>query len=481
MSTDSALAALDPQQHHSEQPQSAHSPSTLHYASTAGIDASGLHQHQHPADRLSASPAIDVNLDANVEAGADLDTDVSASATPTSKAKGKGSGSKRKVRGCLPGSTADFRRKEANRLAADRSRSRQAEKVGALQLALRSLGEENLRLRQDIAKMEAEQGISPLPLDQGGDRSREGGQGQGQDLKHALAPISDARLPAAGASGSGSTEEAVASAGTMSADGRLADEETETEDQAHSRTILAALMSDTDISQALDEDWMNLVNQQPLQQEDARQPEAEATTGHDSTRPAEAEAGPSDGAAGVTVENTLNTMIPEVSTPSANPSSPSTTLPASVALHAEIEKYLRDDVAATKAAIARIEQEIANFSADLTGSNDKVEGDSQPQPDQAVPSNLPDGILSSKPTELNASIEAAHRQETELRERLPELRTAVARMWEARNEEHTKLFDLANSMEVDEGERDVISAALQSISGYVSSMLGAGPEVSCVP
>jgi hypothetical protein len=112
---------------------------------------------------------------------------------------------------------------------------------------------------------------------------------------------------------------------------------------------------------------------------------------------------------------------------------------ASVTLHAEMEKHLRDDLAATKAAIAKIESAIANFGIWNGDENETLppaaatateESSGGEKDTSSQGSSLPAGILSDDTAELESSINAAEKEEKELRDRLPVLREVVSRMWE---------------------------------------------------
>lgn len=195
----------------------------------------------------------------------------------------------------------DHRRREANRLAAERSRGRQHEKVVALEVAIQALGDENLRLREEIARLETGNAEAPMSLD-----------------------LIDA--PA---------------------------------EDDNSRTLLNALLSAPpappaeemwlDSPAELNENWMMGMDDLFPGVESGRLGElANVAAGQDSSSFAEVME--------EHVEHPLPTETPRRPIP-APPMRPTNT----AALNTEMEKVIRDDLRETKEAIARIQKEIAFY------------------------------------------------------------------------------------------------------------------------
>ncbi len=149
-----------------------------------------------------------------------------------------------------------------------------------------------------------------------------------------------------------------------------------------------------------------------------------------------------------------------------------------VAINAEMEKQLRDDLASTKAAIARVEREIARLRGEPT--TDELD-------DGVVfTTPLPEDIMSTDPEVLRGQSTQMYELIGKLEADLPGHRETVLRIRDARIEDETKLAGVITELQAldsdgSEAEKEKIGAVLSSIGGYVGSMLiahGLPPLVS---
>ena len=105
-------------------------------------------------------PALtDLDIEPMIEASLAVEAD-----TPADDTSSKVGRKSRKKHRIVPGSSADFRRKEANRLAAERSRHRANKKQNALDVASEALEEENRRLKAELAELEGSHPTSVAAL-----------------------------------------------------------------------------------------------------------------------------------------------------------------------------------------------------------------------------------------------------------------------------------------------------------------------------
>ena len=365
----------------------------------------------------------------------------------------------KKVRGIVLGSTADFRRREANRSAAERSRSRQHEKVVALEMAAQALSEENLRLKEELGRY-GDEGMTIEGI------------------------VED----------SNATTDALANHPIQNDSSIEGDAQQESDAQdSHSRTILAALMSGAgvddfngvDVNVDGDEaSWMQGVD---IQGVETLFKEAES-----SGRLREFAAVAAGNGAGS--DQALDTVAPDqdeavpvlqLQTRQSRPSSTFTSAAAAaatasavaVAINAEMEKHLRDDMASTKSAIAKIEREMTRLRGEATAA--------EPDEDAETASSLPLGILSTDAAVLQAKADEMQTEISRLQEELPVRREVVLRMRDAKVDEESKLASVVSELQTlgmggAEEEREKIGAVLRAIGGYVGSMLGGlHTDVSC--
>jgi hypothetical protein len=234
----------------------------------------------------------------------------------------------------------------------------------------------------------------------------------------------------------------------------------EAEAQAHSRTILAALMSDADINQALASDWMHQDEQDgemsqgisnsnhivphhtghPIQEESADQ----------SSRPTPAHQ-----------EETVAT--------GSEPGRPG----MAVSLHAEMERHLRDDLATTKIAIDQVEKELAV----LRGAIDP--GSEEERPTYVSP--LPANITSSDLSALDTLMQTLQNEHHQFEERLPVIKDKVASLMNSRVSEAERLKTLLLKLKVDEDDKAAIDKILRPLSTHLDGLLQSlAPEVSTV-
>jgi hypothetical protein len=348
----------------------------------------------------------------------------------------------------VPGSTADYKRKEANRLAAERSRSRQAEQRAILHEAVHQLRAEQQKLKADIARLEEE-----------ASGSRGSGFTLPQHDQRPDEPISSEMtstpvLPATTGDDQVGDESNTAGGIAMTSTEAL---EAEAEAQAHSRTILAALMSDAEIDQALVGEWMDHVS--------------------------EAEAGPSTSTPSVPTnlaEQTL--LLPERQLPQRETGSPhDETAPTqdtakpnglAVALHAEMERYLREDLAATKIAIDQVEQEFLILRGEI--ERPTLEDGSSRQ----YVSPLPVKSYSVDSDEFSAVIESLEGECRRVQSTLPELKQGLVKLKDSRIAEAEKLKNRLLDLNIEETDKPVVDKLLKPLSTHLNDLLvGLAPEV----
>lgn len=345
----------------------------------------------------------------------------SASASPAHANTNSSTGNKKSRKKTItPGSAADFRRKEANRLAAERSRMRASEKAKGIQYNLDLATEENERLVKQIEELEAAA------------KARGVGVGVGMVVGQEMGRESEARQE-----GREGEEQ-----------GDDAGDEGHDEAEAQSRDIIAALLNGglagfdgfseqaqgvagqegrTTMSSTWPDTETSLVSQDRLNNPDGSArtapaapsgPAAASTSGdaaqredRTGTEPPSPFMRPADLAAPQLITSTTDPSppspsaqpTPSTSTPNAppppRPSSasrpaqlssrkrkanvaftydPSAALAAvcssvAVLLNAEMEKSLRDDVAASRESIAGLEKEVARLMREITEEEERWE------------------------------------------------------------------------------------------------------------
>jgi len=395
------------------------------------------------------------------------------------------------------GSAADFRRREANRLAADRSRIRASEKRASLETAYATLTEDNARLKAEIEKLEREAGHAGVPV-----------------------PVPE--------------EEPEVSSGDHAQD-------------SHSRTILAALMSagqhetfETDMAHALegvgsgDDSWMQGMEDMLKDAESSgRLGElARLAAGRNGPADGDGEEGlhgdvhveapavigdaPMDGTAEEMATDTTDRPEQAVSGPmetepakDGEPNMDNTdrthegaSTPAAVALkkveydadaalaaatskiavtiNADMEKIIRDELAVTKAVLASVNKEIARLEA-LSEEERKVEAWKR-DPERVA--CLPNDVFSDDGATLKLLADTGKAEVETLEARLPEFRGKVraARGGKLREEGQLatvvmRLQKLAVYGDHDDEGRSRTEKVLKGLTGYVGQLLGTAAEL----
>jgi hypothetical protein len=346
----------------------------------------------------------------------------------------------KKVRGIIPGSAADFRRREANRLAAERSRSRQHEKVVGLEVSAQTLGEENVRLKEQIAKLETDGDIT--------------GEEHGQHEAVPAAPVAED-----------------------------SQQDAQQAQDSHSRTILAALMSG--VTEAFPGETGDVETDEASWMQGVENLFKEAESSGRLGELAAAAAGRGDGSAAAQESSSKETTAQKrtdsqigVAEPAVLPrigynstmAAAATASAVAVAINAEMEKQLRDDLARTKAAVARIEREMARLRGEP--ASEEVDDDTE------TPSTLPGNILSTDADVLREQSAEMERSIGLLEAELPIRREMVMHIRDAKVEDETKLAGEVSDLHGESGgetEKVKIDAILKSMGGFVGSMLGGPP------
>ncbi|RSH91812.1 hypothetical protein EHS25_009182 [Saitozyma podzolica] len=443
----------------------------------------------HPGVNVNGDVELEIEVDARAGAGADAD----AKPTPL-RAKGK------RTR-IVPGSEADFRRKEANRLAAERSRIRAHEKAAGLEVAARSLEEENARLKEELARLEAEVG--------GG----VGVQSQTETDGHATVTTTHtgngvAVQQSQSQSQSESDFQSQPQPQTISVDDPGSDAATQAQNDVHSRNILAALMSDAGIAGVEEGDeatWMQGVENFIKEAESSgRLGELAAVAAGQNDGEGEGNAGAegegADAQGGVSEdqaeEGDQSSSVPmQLEADTSSPSKPrvlgftlagaaqATASAIAVALNTEMERILRDDLAATKAAIARLEREIAHVRDSIPSAGGPPVGGIDVSSDEpSRPSSLPADVLDNDADAIRASSDTAQESIKRLEDELPELRNTVATMRDEKVKEETKMAEVIDELfvlGVDGGaqhnkQKEEVDSLLKAIGGYVGSLINGG-------
>ena len=403
----------------------------------------------------------------------------------TKEEEGSGSSKrkpKKKQKPLTPGSTADYKRKEANRLAAERSRNRQNEKRASLNAAAQRLREEQARLRAEIAKLENEDGQGE-------------GEGIGQHIERTNEFLlshhnphnepskqldnqeTEADVTGSGASvggdqlnnthgptGAGMTSEAM---------------EAEAEAQAHSRTILAALMSDAEIDQALVGQWMEQVGHGDQeagpssnngQGQGTNDSQAEATLEPQSQTEVAIQSEP-----GPLTRTQIQTRAPS-STRDDDDSAPDEVIKPNglaVALHSEMERYLREDLAATKIAIDQIDKEFAILRGDLKRPTE------EDGTEKEYISPLPADACSTDRNILSTIVNTIEEEARRTGDSLPGLKETLIDLKESRIGEAERLKTLLSNLSISDEDRVIVDKLLKPLSAHLDELLmGLAPEVS---
>ncbi|KAK8853194.1 hypothetical protein IAR55_003896 [Kwoniella newhampshirensis] len=368
------------------------------------------------------------------------------------------SGRPSKVRPIVPGSTADFRRREANRLAAERSRSRQHDKSSALDNAAKVLSEENARLREQIAQLE------------GGLRgSGVGFTGQEDTVEH---------------------QEVVAEVGTGHSTGGQREEtpiQTQEQQEAHSHTILAALTDITgvDFSEGNEASWMQgMENFLKDSDVSGRLGElAAVATGHDeggSTDSAAHEGGAEENqehregeqsavaaAAAVVQQAEGPLQVSETKKPRMMTTASNAAAVLAAAINTEMERIIMEDLAVTKAAIVTVEKQLARIRAGESLEEVTREDD--------VTTVLPASSLSNDSNRLEDATTQAQTDIMQIEGQLPAVHNELAKLREEKLTEEIKMVDLIKEIkglatEGGEEEKKKLVATLKSMGGFVETL-----------
>nr|ODN91566.1 hypothetical protein L204_05551 [Cryptococcus depauperatus CBS 7855] len=341
-----------------------------------------------------------------------------------------------KAKGTVPGSAADFRRREANRLAADRSRSRQAEKAAGLEHTARALAEENARLKEQIAALE--NALEEYhPEIQSNQRQEEG------------RPTS---IPPRNGESPQETQQSVE-------DGQIQTHEQE----AHSHTILAALTDITgvDFSEGNESNWMHGMESFLKETgESGRLGElAAVATGHEGEHmPLQHPERPE-----------LNANAPFKQYASSNSTSTPETNAAIIiaaALNTEVERVLMEDLALTKAAVVKVERQISFVGSENV--NDEAA-------ESTAASLLPNSIFSDEIEVLQSLFSEYQETISRLESELFPLRDNLVKTRDEKTAIEKKIVQLVKeirSLGVNgEEEKEKTLVSLKSIGGFVETLL----------
>lgn len=420
-------------------------------------------EHQH-ADTAASTQGDEAGQEQQSEAEAGMTDGDQGTLGDESETKGtekKKGGAKRKRTPAKPalGSTADYKRKEANRLAAERSRSRQSEKKTSLNERYDWLNDSNARLRAEIARLELEDGSGQTHETEG--LAEAVFQQQQQQQQHPHQQHAD---------GSNITGGVDLGEGNGSGSGSHDAMDAEAEAQAHSRTILAALMSDAEINQALGEHWMTHVDSHEVEQTPVAHETSHDTLATTNQDPSQSTEMTIDGQGGASQSSNLHTAN------DGHAEQPRSNVMA-VALHAEMERHIRDDLASTKAAIDQIEKEIAILRAGPNGENEN-------SPESTLPtyvSPLPPKFTSTDPDTLTRLTESLQNDKSQIVESMAGLRETVIELRDSRISEAERLKDQISDLKVDEEESSVIAKILQPFKTHLVQMIDRLTEVSASP
>lgn len=333
---------------------------------------------------------------------------LSAPATPESVARFKKS--------------VDPVRREANRRAAERSRGRQQEKVVALEMAVQTLSDENLRLKEEIARLEGREAAPETLVN--------------IEQPNLSTPVEPSP-----------TFDAVAAAAVA----------THAQNQ-HFLELLAqgANFEDTlanlNSTEGGDNPWAQLFSGSEVEV-DGRLGQLAAVASN--------QAGEEPQQQGAAVGADL-----------ASPTKTVKSAPiSSAALTAEIEKSLQDDVASTKSAIARADRELARRRGQA------VYGDVSDGPYEPTYGEL----FNADDAALVAHSDKAQQDRIQLEAEASVLREVISRMQDSMEEEEAKLLPLEEEMRMlnVDGDREGVTSVLRALRGHITSLMSA-PGVRAV-
>lgn len=237
------------------------------------------------------------------------------------------------------------------------------------------------------------------------------------------------------------------------------DQEQAQQQDNQSRTILAALMSEAAIGDALNAEgddvaWMQGV-ENLLQQAETKDRLGELAAAAVATVPGSGSGSGAQGD-GAGVVNGYDAAKAAAATASA----------MAVAINAQMEGSLRDELARTKAAILRVERDVLRHHG-------------QEVPDDTTPSTLPENIFAADMEVLRVQAKTMQDTVASLEAELPVLRDLVVRSRDAKVEEEIKVAGVVAELRglAMGDDEDRINSVLKGAGGFVASLLG-GTDVS---
>ncbi|WVR07714.1 hypothetical protein IAU60_004756 [Kwoniella sp. DSM 27419] len=412
-------------------------------------------------DGLSSAPLTPAPL---ADSG-DKETLLEPTPTPRN-AKGRSRNAKVKTKAAAPGSSADFRRREANRLAAERSRSRQHEKVVALESTSKLLTEENARLHEQIAQLGGHdhEGAEPHgPSIQGEGRT----DITAEEITQGLNRVVD----------QGTNAPSLVAVDHHSA----GDQPTQTQEQeAHSHTILAALTDITgvDFSEGNEASWMQgMENFLKDSEASGRLGELAAVAtggGEDTTSNTDNRDGPAVTSESPAVhdasEEDLQREPGAVKRYTTQPPSPAHNAMTVVAaaINTEMERLIMEDLADTKAAIVKIERQLAALrgeGTEMTGEDSEV--------DPAA--FLPASVLSEDMESLKTASMTVQNDISRIQGELPDLHDEMLKLRGEKIVEENKVIELVKEVkdsEIENEEEKIrFLSAIKAVGGFVKDLL----------
>jgi hypothetical protein len=335
-------------------------------------------------------------------------------------------------------------------------------------MAVQALGEENLRLKGEIARLE------------------------GRDVEDPSAMgIDTSVVPDQAVTAAAVVEAANAAAAAAAAE---ADKQAQAQADTQSRNILAALLSqpgvplDEALAAGLAADdadtatWMHGVESLFKDAEASGRlgelaavaaGQGEGSSSMNGSQQLQAHDAVSLGDVLINGGDRIHGVLQQITIPATGGTSIAAPAVA-VAINSEMEKLLRDELAETRASIARVEQELARVRGQSVF--DTVDP-SIPMPMSLPPELFEEGFdeLSARGEKINADIEQLNSEAAVLRE-------VVARMTDAHAEEHDKVSAIAHElraldMDGGEQERDKVSAVLKALRATITNLMTA-PGVS---
>ncbi|WVQ67028.1 uncharacterized protein L199_005221 [Kwoniella botswanensis] len=400
---------------------------------------------------------MDAEIQASLEAVIDSNT---ASDSPTSSkttlkikpSKSNPKAPKTPRAGIVRNSAADYRRREANRLAAERSRSRTAEKYSTLNQTFALLQDENEKLRFQIAQLEnnnVDDNTNTVSND-------------------VLVPDSQPQKQQEEEEGDTSRQQ---------------------EQEAHSNTILAALTGITGVEftdpqahegeeEDNDHSWIHNIESTIDAETSGRLAELAvvATTGTGTGQDqeghqADIESGNVNIIGSDQVGKSQSYLSNEndqslVSSPVNNP-----VIALAAAINTEIESIIMEDLALTKAAIASIEKQIEALKQGQQPSLDNTE---------EIDRFLPDSALIEDVNKLSVHSTEYAQESDAIQSKLPQLHDELVKLRDDKVNEEKKVVDLVNEVRrldiSDESEKNALVDGLKALGGLVESLLSDARE-----